>query len=132
MPEITSSLVTVRSKEELIAYIAEGNKVKYLFFWGHTTKDNSFVDKECLSQWYEAGFDIDGIHYSTAEHYMMAEKARLFNDKETLEKVLNSKHPGDAKKIGRTVRGYQEDVWKKIVLKLLCLGIKQSFCKIKS
>ena len=63
MSEITSPLTTVHNKEELIAHIAAGCEVKYLFFWGHTAKDDSQLGKECLSQWYEAGFDIGTMTY---------------------------------------------------------------------
>lgn len=107
------TITAIRSKDELIRSIAEGNNVNYLFFWGHTAKNNSSVGKECLSQWYEAGFDIDGNIYPTAEHYMMAAKARLFNDHEALEKILESSQPAEAKKLGRTVKGYEDAVWKK-------------------
>lgn len=121
------ALHSIRSKEELITFITEGNKVKYLFFWGHTPKDDSIVGKECLSQWYESAFEIDGIHYPTAEHYMMAEKARLFNDNDALMKILESKHPGDAKKLGRTVKGYQEDVWKNNRFDIVVRGNQSKF-----
>ena len=107
------TMPAIRSRDELIAYIAEGNKVRYLFFWGHTAKGGSVVGKECLSQWYEADFCVDDIHYPTAEHYMMAEKARLFDDNVALMKILESTSPAEAKKLGRTVKGYQDDIWKK-------------------
>ncbi|MCL4145044.1 UNVERIFIED_CONTAM: hypothetical protein GTU68_065736 [Idotea baltica] len=42
---------------------------------------------------------------------MMAEKARLFNDRINLEKIINSKSPGQAKQYGREVLGFKEDVW---------------------
>jgi len=102
----------MKSKQQLITYIAEGNKVKYLFFWGHTAKDPTSVGKECLSQWYEVDFEINNIKYPSAEHFMMAEKACLFNDNEALEKILVSANPGDAKKLGRTVKNYKDDAWK--------------------
>ena len=68
------------SREALIAYLAEGHEVQYLFFWGHTAKDKNTVGKECLSQWYPADFEIEGVRYPTAEHYMMAEKARVISE----------------------------------------------------
>ena len=67
------SLPGIYTRDEIIVYIAEGNRVKYLFFWRHTPKETSGIGRECLSQWYEASFEVDGILYSTAEHYMMAE-----------------------------------------------------------
>ncbi len=42
---------------------------------------------------------------------MMAEKARLFDDRICLNRILKSNNPGEAKKLGRTVQSFQQDVW---------------------
>lgn len=42
---------------------------------------------------------------------MMAEKARLFNDHESLTKIIESNHPHDAKKLGRKVLSFNPKVW---------------------
>ena len=107
--------------KKLRNFVASEGKVKYLFFWGHRQKGNS-VTKTCFSQWYESPFEIDGILYRTAEHYMMAEKARLFNDRHCLDKILNSNNPGEAKKLGRTVKSFQEDVWVKERTRIVVAG----------
>lgn len=70
---------SIGQKQDLIDYLNLGNKVKYLYFWGHQPSKNGLVGKSCFSQWYEASFKLDDIEYQTAEHFMMAEKARLFN-----------------------------------------------------
>lgn len=44
---------------------------------------------------------------------MMAEKARLFKDEEILKEILQSKHPKQIKELGRKVRNFDEEVWKK-------------------
>ncbi len=88
-----------------------GKRLKYLFFWGHTPKRPDVVDKACFSQWYPAPFEIDGISYATAEHYMMAGKARLFGDDEQLANVLAAKHPKQAKAYGRAVKNFDKLVW---------------------
>ena len=119
--------MTIKTKEELIEYLAEGHAVKYLHFWGHTKAKDGTVTKACLSQWYEIGFDIDAIHYPSAEHYMMAEKARLFGDIEVLEQILNSTHPGDAKKLGRKVRNYDESLWRAHRFDIVIRGNKAKF-----
>ncbi|MCR6640246.1 MAG: NADAR family protein [Sporocytophaga sp.] len=49
--------------------------------------------------------------YKTAEHWMMAQKALLFGDKEAYEKILIAGSPKEAKTIGRQVLNYKEDVW---------------------
>ena len=50
-----------------------------LFFGGYTPKQAGKVDKAVLNQWYPAPFVVADVHDATAEHYMMAEKARLFS-----------------------------------------------------
>ena len=42
---------------------------------------------------------------------MMAEKARLFGDHVALARVLRADSPGEAKAIGREVRGYDDARW---------------------
>lgn len=100
----------IRNKSDLTEYINQGNIVKYVFFWGHQ-KLKSGVSKTCFSQWYEASFEIGGKKYDTAEHYMMAEKARLFGDEESELNILKASNPGEAKKIGRSVKGFTESIW---------------------
>ena len=99
------------TKLNIIDRLNQGERLKYLFFWGHQPNNDGSVGKSCLSQWYKVSFELDGIHYKTAEHYMMAEKARLFGDERILTKITNSSHPGEAKKLGRQVRGFQEKLW---------------------
>ncbi len=100
----------IRTREELIDYVNHSNPVKYVFFWGHK-KPKEGVSKTCFSQWYEASFEIDGVIYQTAEHYMMAEKARLFGDTEAEKKIISASNPGEAKKLGRSVLGFDNNLW---------------------
>ncbi len=103
----------IKTKLDLINYINQGNRPKYLFFWGHQPNKDGSVGKSCLSQWYEASFEIDEIQYKTAEHYMMAEKARLFKDDDLLLQILAATHPGEAKKLGRQIKGFDNQTWLK-------------------
>nr|ELR5255621.1 NADAR family protein [Providencia rettgeri] len=89
-----------------------GKKYKYVFFWGHQTKQNH-ITKSCFSQWCPSPFIVDGHRFASAEHFMMAEKARLFGDTETLNKIIHAPNPGAAKAFGREVRGFKQDVWDK-------------------
>ena len=84
---------------------------EYLFFWGHEARPGAPVGRQCLSQWWEAPFTVDGRTFRTAEHYMMWGKALLFGDEETAGRVLAARTPGEAKALGRVVRGFDEDVW---------------------
>lgn len=97
------------SKAKLIQQFNSGEKIKWLFFWGHTPKKD--IGASCLSQWWYAKFKKEGITYPTAEHWMMAEKARLFNDQEVCRKIIKANSPALAKKLGRQVRGFKGEVW---------------------
>src|SRR4051794_2895578 len=101
----------MRTREELIEHLTRGGTVDYLLFWGHTPKRVDAVDASCLSQWFPCTFAIDGVTYASAEHYMMAEKARLFGDADALARVLIAKSPAEAKAIGREVRPFDAAVW---------------------
>ncbi len=103
---------TPRSIDDLIQLTAAGKRAKYLFFWGHQPAPDGSVTKSCFSQWWEAPFTSeDGHSYATAEHYMMAGKARIFGDMEVHDEVLKAKHPKQAKALGRKVKGFDEETW---------------------
>ncbi|WP_172255159.1 NADAR family protein [Saccharibacillus deserti] len=90
-----------------------GERLKYLFFWGHTPKVPGIADSSCLSQWWPSVFAVDGTEYGCAEQYMMAEKARLFQDGEARERILQAVHPKQMKEFGRQVQNFDDAVWKK-------------------
>lgn len=86
-----------------------GERLKFLFFWGHTGQEE--VGKSCLSQWYPLPFEVEGLTYKTCEHWMMAQKALLFGDEETRLKIVESKTPKEAKALGRQVKNFDNQVW---------------------
>ena len=101
-------------KTWLYLQLQAGERIKYLFFWGHQPSRNGEITSSCFSQWWEEHpFSENGIVYKTAEHYMMARKARLFKDGEMLEKIIASKSAAEAKKFGRSVRNFDQYVWEK-------------------
>lgn len=100
------------SRDELIKQIDDGQTFEYLLFYGHKPSDDGSVTASCCSQWFPAEFQIDGIGYLTAEHFMMAEKARLFADEDMLQAVLSCKTPKEAKAFGRKVKNFDDEVWK--------------------
>ena len=96
---------------DLIQQVQQGRPFKYLYFWGHTPKQNNHADKSCFSQWFSSPFKQEGVEYLTAEHYMMAQKAKLFNDDEIFQQILKVTHPNEAKQLGRKVQHYEEQLW---------------------
>ncbi|MEV5501524.1 NADAR family protein [Nonomuraea fuscirosea] len=96
---------------EAIAAERSGRRLKYLCFWGHRPARDGGVGAGCLSQWWPVTFTEDGHTFASAEHYMMAHKAWLFGDEATAAAILAAGSPGEAKALGRGVRGFDEAVW---------------------
>jgi ribA/ribD-fused uncharacterized protein len=73
---------------------------KFTLFW-----DGPF------SQWTGCKLVIDDIVYNCAEQYMMAEKAKLFDDQDSLALIMESNNPREQKKIGRSVKNFHAERW---------------------
>lgn len=101
---------TPSSHEELCTRFNAGEAFDFLHFWGHTPPANGGLSKSCLSQWYVAPFEVDGERFMTAEHFMMASKARLFDDHDSVASILAAPTPNDAKRLGRRVRGFDDAI----------------------
>lgn len=106
---------------------AAGARPKYLLFWGHRPERDGRIGAGALSQWWPARFTVDGVTYPTAEHWMMAGKARLFGDEEIVPRILKSRTPAEAKKLGRLVRGFDEARWAEARFELVTQGSVAKF-----
>lgn len=104
-----------------------GESFRFLPFWGDKPRQAGVVDESCLSQWYHSPFQVDGVRYATAEHYMMAAKARLFGDQQILAEILASSDPAEAKGLGRRVRGFTDEHWNRQRLALVIAGNRAKF-----
>ncbi|TMM51965.1 NADAR family protein [Maribacter algarum] len=101
------------NRQQLVNDFHNESKIKFLFFWGHAANKDGSIGKSCFSQWWIAPFIVDGITYKSTEHWMMAEKARLFNDGNSLGEIINCESPAEAKKWGRKVVGFIPEEWDK-------------------
>jgi ribA/ribD-fused uncharacterized protein len=97
--------------EGLMKSIEAGECFEYLLFYGHHQKKPGRIDVSCFSQWYQSSFVVEGVRYETAEHYMMAQKAKLFEDHEAYEAIISSEDPREVKRLGREVRNFDLEVW---------------------
>ena len=94
----------------------------FLFFWKALP-----ARPGCLSQWWQQPFTVDGVEYGSAEHWMMAGKARLFGDDEALERILAAEHPALVKKLGQGVRDFDDAVWKANRFQIVVAGNRAKF-----
>ncbi|BEI85661.1 hypothetical protein CcaverHIS002_0510620 [Cutaneotrichosporon cavernicola] len=81
-------------------------KYPFFFFYGHTPSNPTGA----LSQWHATSFVEDGRTFQTAEHYMMYQKAMLF-DPAAAQEILDAPGPREAKALGRAVRNFDRRLW---------------------
>jgi ribA/ribD-fused uncharacterized protein len=107
------------SVHKLIEQISLGNRFDYIFFW---KTDKNILSTGCFSQWQESYFVVDGNNYSCAEQYMMGQKALLFNDNETFEKIILATQPREIKSLGREVKYFDSNAWDKVKYSIVLNG----------
>ena len=112
-----------RTRAQLVEAIESGASIpKWLMFWGHQPERDGSIGKGALSQWWPCSFTVEGTTYTSAEHWMMAGKARLFEDEEALGRILAAESPAQAKHLGRLVRGFDDDRWAAACFPLVTQG----------
>jgi ribA/ribD-fused uncharacterized protein len=112
-PVPVRSLGHPRAVDDLVQAELDGVALSFRFFWGHRPLAGGGVGVSCLSQWFASALTVDGQRYATAEHFMMAGKARLFGDEETAAAILAAPDPGRVKALGRRVAGFDEATWER-------------------
>jgi ribA/ribD-fused uncharacterized protein len=115
------------NKAWLIQTYGDYKTIPFLFFWGHQPSGDGQITKSCLSQWWEAGFEVDGITYHTVEYWMMAEKARLFRDEKALANILASPTPAGAKEAGRLIQNFDPVIWDQHKVDIVIEGNRHKF-----
>lgn len=111
----------------LVESIQKGVVMKFLFFWGHTPKGGEAVGKFVFSQWYPSPFTVEGVVYKTAEHWMMAQKAKLFGDEIIFQKIVNTNKPGEVKALGRKIVNFDDGRWNEHKYAIVCAGNVHKF-----
>ena len=109
-----------------------GEKLRFIFFWGHTGKPWETVGKFVFSQWFVSPFVVDGKTYPTAEHWMMSQKALLFNAPDISEKILQTVKPGEVKELGRQINHFDAATWDAQKLDLVTQGNIHKFGQHKN
>ena len=92
-----------------------------------------------FSQWYNSKFgalvvDETGIPdnsgwntFTTAEQYMMANKALLFGDEEVFNAIMHETNPRKQKELGRQVRGFDPVYWERHARDIVFRGNIEKF-----
>jgi len=100
------------------------NTSDFTLFFREYPSDSDFY---FCSQWYVSDFEYRGKVFKSAEHWMMVQKAIMFNDIPMAEKILNCDTPKDAKDFGKEVRNFIDEIWLKNNKKIIYVGTKEKF-----
>lgn len=91
---------------------------QYVFFYGKY---------DPLSQHYPCKFIVGETIYTSTEQYMMSQKAVLFNDMESFDKIMKTTNPAIQKRLGRKVANFNERVWAQHKHRIVYEGNKAKF-----
>ena len=80
-----------------------------------------------LSNFFEAGFKLDGEEYLSSEQYIQAQKATYFRDRHAYDRIMGCSTPLDCKEEARTIRGFEKKRWDSVAKDLCQPGIQAKF-----
>jgi len=81
-----------------------------------------------LSNFYLSPLIINGVSYSSVEHYFMTEKARLFDPEgDAIKQMNNDKTPSQMKKLGRAVKNFDPEVWDRFCIDAMYMALRAKF-----
>lgn len=107
--------------EITLLFVIMNSSEQFVFFWKPKQKNGYF------GNWYPSPFDIDGLHFSCVEQYIMYAKARLFNDLASADAIMATKSPSRHKALGRKVQNFDQYVWNQNKEKILYDGLYAKF-----
>ena len=86
-----------------------------------------FGELNPFSNFHEVSFEMDGVTFHSTEQWIQYQKAKLFGDNDTGEKIMKTTRAIECKKLSYDIEDYNEDEWKENIEKLCYRGIKEKF-----
>lgn len=82
-----------------------------------------------LSNFYPVSFSIEKIEFNSSEQAFMYYKCLTFdkNNKELLSKILQEFNPNKIKKLGRSVKNFNEEIWNELKYDIMLKCIREKF-----
>ena len=80
-----------------------------------------------FSNFFEAGFKMDGEEYQSSEQFIQSQKARFFKDRQAYDRIMGCNTPLDCKEEARRIRGFEKKRWDPVAKELCLPGIQAKF-----
>ena len=101
-----SSAADCRETDVIFEKLTVGDRQVNAVFFHLPTEPHGY-----LSNWYRAEFDLEGIHFTSAEQYIMYRKCIAFGDRASAAAVLATNDTAQQQHIGRHAESYIDCVW---------------------
>lgn len=90
-----------------------------------------FSARDPFSNWHPAPFRYVHrgveLRFAQTEQFMMWAKAMLFRDEEIARKILLDPNPRSNKRLGRQVRGFDEQTWLQHARRIVYVGNREKY-----
>ena len=86
-----------------------------------------FGELSLFSNFYPANFTVDGVSYNCSEQFIQNQKALLFNDLDTSDRIMISTTQLECKDLGKSVKGFKEEIWREQAESLCYPGLLAKF-----
>ena len=86
-----------------------------------------FGELNPFSNFHEVTIEVDGMTFHSTEQWIQYQKAKLFGDNETGEKIMKTTRAIECKRLSYDIEDYDEEEWKGNIEKLCYRGIKAKF-----
>ena len=94
------------------------------------SKDGTTAFFRCfskLSNHYNSSFTVKGTQFSSMEQFLMYSKATFFGDGESSAKIMMDNDPENIKRLGRSVKNFDQHKWNKQMDECLFEGLSAKF-----
>ena len=86
-----------------------------------------FGELSPFSNFHTSYFEIDGKHYHSVEQYLQPEKALLFKDYETSDKIMRSSQSIECKNLSRDIGNFSKETWAARAEEICLKGVSEKF-----
>ncbi|MBN3776627.1 NADAR family protein [Burkholderia sp. Ac-20345] len=86
-----------------------------------------FGAADVFSNWHPCSFTYHEVTFNCVEQFVMYAKALLFDDHATAAEILASRSPREQKRLGRSVRGFDEAGWLHVRESIMFVGCREKF-----
>ncbi len=101
-----------------------------IYFYSHTSSNYKYMSNFYPCTFYEYE-PYNTIQFNCTEQYLMYQKAKLFEpiNIDLQNNILRESSPSIIKKIGRSIKNYDDNIWSQIRYDIMLKGLRLKFAQ---